>query len=66
MITRFGHELAADKRCMNICNFWETCQGVFSTETLWVKSGIAEGMEEAAFIKVAMGTGSLGLIQKLG
>lgn len=66
MLTRFRHEPETDKRCMNICNIWETCQSVCSTEALWAKSGIAEGMEEAAFIKVAMETGSLGLIWKLG
>lgn len=41
-------------------------QIVSSTEAPWAKPGIAEGMEEAAFIKVAMETGSLGLIRKLG
>lgn len=62
VVTKFGHQPATDKRCMNICNSWETCQSIFSTEALWVKSGIAEGTEEVAFIKVAMETGLLGLI----
>lgn len=66
VITKFGHEPATDKRCLNICNSWEACQSIFSTEALGVKSGIAEGTEEVVFIKVAMETGSLGLIQKLG
>lgn len=66
VITKFGHEPATDKRCVNIRNSWEACQSIFSTEALWVKPGVAEGTEEVAFIKVTMETGWLGLIQKLG
>jgi hypothetical protein len=41
-------------------------QGVSSTEASLAKPGVPKEVEEATFIKVAMETGSLGLIRKLG